>query len=60
MHPTGGSAARVAGSVDVPIGPAGSYQFAVRSKGQAWRSVDVQSPVKTVARGLGLVYYGCS
>jgi hypothetical protein len=35
-------------TVDVSITAAGSYQFAVRSKLQAWRSVDVESPSRTV------------
>ena len=30
-------------TVDVPITAGGSYQFAVRSMGQAWRSVDVEA-----------------
>jgi hypothetical protein len=45
-------------TVDVPITAAGSYRFAVRSKGQAWRSVDVESPARTVTKFLGL--YDCS
>ena len=43
-------------TVDVSITAAGSYRFAVRSKGQAWRSVDVESPVRTVTKPLGLTY----
>ena len=44
-------------TVDVPISAAGSYTFAVRSKAQNWRSVDVEA-TRTVTKGLGLVY-GC-
>ncbi|MCA1843235.1 MAG: hypothetical protein LC792_08610 [Actinobacteria bacterium] len=46
-------------TVDVPITAAGVYHFAVRSKGQAWRSVDVESPARTVTKPLGLTY-NCS
>lgn len=46
-------------TVDVPINSGGTYRFAVRSKGQAWRSVDVESPARTVTQTLGLTY-GCS
>lgn len=43
-------------TVDVPIDAAGSYHFAVRSKAQAWRSVDVEA-ARTVTTSLGI--YGC-
>ena len=45
-------------TVDVSIPASGTYTFAVRSKGQAWRSVDVNSPPRTATKFLGL--YGCS
>ena len=44
-------------TVDVPISAAGTYRFAVRSKAQAWRSVDVESPPTTVSKLIAI--YSC-
>ena len=65
-YPASGTSVAVASpaphtyTVDIPIdAPSATYSFAVRSKGQAWRSVDVEA-TKVVTRVsvllLGLTY----
>lgn len=46
-------------TVDVPITTVGTYQFVVRSRARAWRSVvDRESPARTATKFL--VLWGCS